>query len=265
MGAKEPSDFPGGIKFLEFIVDLQAKVSAETLATVPKMGKKLPNAIEAMGSVLAYLDGLAACLWGCSAGDHKAEYLVGRAVSISYGAILLTSSGQYDEALALIRVVGEITNLMALFTAEPQSFGEWKSMSEKDRRKAFAPFRVRKRVAATQTPLIVEDERYGLLSGLIHAGPDGKPQAHGDTNRPRTVPRLQDTGLFKCTNELARCIALLPVFATQLIKCPDEIRGKIRKHARELAKNVGSIDVTVTGLPWLKTKASPESSSAPSS
>jgi hypothetical protein len=249
---EETDDFPGGIKFLEFIVGLQAKVASETFEAAPRMGKKLPKAIEAMGSVLAYLDGLATCLWGCSNGDHKVEYLVGRAVSISYSAILLTFSGQYDEALALIRVVGEITNLMALFTAEPASFEDWKTMSEKDRRKAFAPYKVRERVAATQIPLVVEDERYGLLSSQIHVSPEGKPQSHSDDNRPRTVPRLQDTGLFKFVNELARCVALLPVFATQLIKCPNDIRGKIRKHARELAKNVGSVDITMKGSPWIQ-------------
>jgi hypothetical protein len=51
---EETDDFPGGIKFLEFIVGLPAKVASETFEVAPKMGKKLPKAIEAMGSVLAY-------------------------------------------------------------------------------------------------------------------------------------------------------------------------------------------------------------------
>jgi uncharacterized caspase-like protein len=98
-------DLPKGMDFLQLMRSLEHRSTEDTWKALPTLGKKLPVAVKAMGTVLSYLDRIASCFWGCSHDDHRLQYLVGRVTTLTHSALLLTASGHYDEALSLERVL----------------------------------------------------------------------------------------------------------------------------------------------------------------
>ena len=246
-------DLPKGTDFLQLMRALEHRSIKNTWKALPTLGKKLPVAVKAMGTVLSYLDRIASCFWGCSHDDHRLQYLVGRVTTLTHSTLLLTASGHYDEALALIRILGEVTNLLSLFAADKAELEKWKTLNEKQRWDYFRPYKVRDQLDKLKAPFVVDRERYSMLSSIsVHAGPDFMPNAQNDQGRAVLAPRFEIVGLMICVNELARCIALISVFATSLIDTPPIIKKRTRTAGRTLAKSVGSIDVVMKGRPWLK-------------
>jgi hypothetical protein len=191
VGAKVPQipdDFTG-ILFLNRITDAEdtcAKITAERL---PHLGQRLPLCYEAMGMTLALLDCAAACWWGCSQGDHRLEYLIGRAANSAYAAISTAKRGYYDQSLSGARTLGEIANLLALFAADSSRLDQWKRLEERKRRREFSAGQVREALKQLGSPIPVDQTRYGMLSGYsIHADPNSLPQAHNQAGRAITLP-----------------------------------------------------------------------------
>jgi hypothetical protein len=58
-------------------------------------------------------------------------------------ALRLARSGYYQPCLSIIRDIMETTLLIDLFGREPNTIGEWTSVSEKERDRKFSPFKVR--------------------------------------------------------------------------------------------------------------------------
>ena len=63
-----------------------------------------------LGTALAGLYTSATCHRGCRGGDHVIEALGARIYNLATGAYTLISVGLYDEALSLVRSIGEIGN-----------------------------------------------------------------------------------------------------------------------------------------------------------
>jgi hypothetical protein len=253
MATIREKDLPKGMDFLRLMRKLEHLSAEDTWKTLPTLGKKLPAAVEAMGTVLSYLDRIASCFYCCSHDDHRLQYLVGRVTTLTHSALLLTASGHYDEALALIRVLGEATNLLSLFDVDKTELEKWKTLCGNQHWDHFRPYKVRRRLNALNAPCVVDQERYSMLSSLsVHAGPDSMPNAQNDEGRARLAPRFEDTGLMICVNELARCIALISVSATSLIETPLVVKKRTRMAGGKLARNVGGVDVMMKGRPWLR-------------
>jgi hypothetical protein len=241
------------LRFLELIRTLEKQSVTATWNGLPQLGAKLPTAVEELGTVLSYLDRIASCYWGCSDDDHRLQYLIGRTTTLTHSALLLASSGHYDEALVLIRVLGETTNLLGLFVADESALKNWKELNGKRRWQNFRPAKVRQRLKELEYPVVMDADRYGALSSMsVHAGPDFMPNAQNDEGRATLAPKFEVAGLMICVNELARCMALLSVFATALVDCPRTVKKQTRAAGAKLAKNVGGIDVMLKGRPWLR-------------
>jgi hypothetical protein len=252
MGRLRERDLPKGIKFLELMRGLEQRSITATWNEIHQLGTKLPKAVEELGTVLSYLDRIASCFWGCSHDDHRLQYLVGRTTTLTHSSLLLASAGHYDEALALIRILGEATNLLGLFVADRMALETWKQENDKQRWEHFRPARVRRRLEELDCPVVMDADRYGTLSSMsVHAGPDFMPNAQNDQGRAVLAPRFEVAGLMMCVNELARCVALISVFATALIDCPENIKKQTRAAGAKLARNVGGVDVMLKGRPWL--------------
>lgn len=246
-------DVPKGTDFLELMRALERRSVEDTWTALPTLGKKLPAAVTSMGTVLSYLDRIASCFWGCSHDDHRVQYLVGRVTTLTHSALLLTASGHYDEALSLVRILGEVTNLLSLFSADKAELEKWKSLDEKKRWDEFRPYKVRDRLDKLNAPYVMDRDRYSMLSSIsVHAGPEFTPNSQNDQGRAVLAPRFEIVGLMICVNELARCIALISVSATSLIDVPHATKKSTLAAARTLAKNVGGIDAMVRRRPWLK-------------
>jgi hypothetical protein len=141
---------------------------------------------EFIGVCMTVLYQAATCHRQCHGGGHLLESLCGRAYNLSAAAIHLAKIGYYDEALNLVRGIGEIANLVALSATEPSAIKEWLAADDKTRRNKFSPARVRERLSkALVAPMIADQDWYShLCEKYTHVTPDTKPNFHND-ERPR--------------------------------------------------------------------------------
>ena len=95
MGPSKIEDLTG-TSFLDHIENSEAECSLTTKGNLPDLGEKAPRCYEVLGMTLALIDCAASCYWGCAGGDHRLEFLAGKAANSSYAAINLASRGYYD-------------------------------------------------------------------------------------------------------------------------------------------------------------------------
>jgi hypothetical protein len=202
---------------------------------------------------LALLDCAASCYWGCTGGDHRLEFLIGRATNSAYAALSLATKGYYDQALSAARALGEIANLLALFAGDQAKIKEWKGADEATRKRNFSAVKVRLAIEALAAPLPINQDRYARLSIFsIHATPDSMPQAHGPHGQAITFPVYQAAGFLLALNEIAIPVAFIALYTSMLLMMADETRKVFRDIARLLTESVGGVAVTVQGRPWFK-------------
>lgn len=245
------SEAPDADGYIQLVRSFQEKCATLSWHRVSHLGQKAPVLVEALDILLSYLERAATCYGGCLGGDHRIEFLVGRVVSSCQAALLMMSSGYYDEALSVIRSLGEIANLMAMFVAAESEFERWKTLDEKTRRRDYSPVKVRLWLEQHGRVLVIAEKRYAILSSYsVHASPDSLPQAHGQHGNAIVGPIYQEAGFLLCLNELARPMAFIGVFSAKLIGVTDEIRNAANGISRMLAENIGGISADVQGRPW---------------
>jgi hypothetical protein len=217
---------------------------AKTLRRLPHLGEKAPRCHEMTARVLALLDALCSCAWGCPGGDHLLERLVGRSVNHARAALRLALIGSYDEALVLARGVGEIANLLSLFEAQSGSFVRWKSLDERARRREFSPVRVRTELERIGTPMRIPTETYAELSGRnVHVGPQTLPQSYDILGRPKGGGYYQEAGFIVCQNELAQSLAFVIYSAAKLSRLDQLLKTRILVAGRDLVLHTGRLGV----------------------
>lgn len=222
-----------------------------SLRVLPRLGEKAPKCYELMGQALALLDAYASCFWKCSGGDHVLERLVGRSNNQARATLRLMLMGSYDEALVLIRGVGETANLLSLFEAQPDALDRWKSVDERTRRQEFAPVAVRRRLKELGTPIQVTSDTYGELSHRnVHANPSTSPQAYDSRGRSKGSGYFQEAGLMVCENELATALTFLIYAASQLSGLSPQTMHRMLVAGRELIGSVGGLELTNMSEMW---------------
>jgi len=118
-----------GRKMLRAIGKYEDRCEEATKKYIPRMGKKAPLCYEYLGQLLAYADLIGSCAYGCpgkSEDAHAVWNLVARTSSFGRAALRLTKMGFYDETLIIVRNMGEICNLLSLFSLAPETIDEWK-------------------------------------------------------------------------------------------------------------------------------------------
>jgi hypothetical protein len=202
---------------------------------------------------LALLDCASACHWGAR-GDHRLEYLIGRATNSAYAAISLAARGYYDQALSSARTLGELANLVCLFAVDRKKVSEWKEADEGTRRKKFKAVNVRLALEANCFPEIpIGKERYQRLSVYsIHAIPDQMPQAHGPTGKAIGFPVFQAAGFIMSLNEIALPIAFIALCTGKLLNLPTQVEKTLQEITHVLSEAVGGVAIDVQGRPWFK-------------
>lgn len=92
--------------------------------------------------------------------------------------------GFYDEALTLIRAIGEVSNLIGLSVVDKNAFSEWLSSDKKARLKKFGPANVRKILKQKGEVLMYADKDWysNLCEKYVHVSPDTKPNMHNDSS-----------------------------------------------------------------------------------
>lgn len=240
---------PEGLDFLQLVWQQEDDCESETDKALPKMGEKAPQCIRELGTVLSLLDRLASCFWGCSKGDHVIEYLAGRACSFARAALRLTRLGFYDEALVLVRSVGEISNLLVLFCQEDVLLQKWKLSNHDQRRKEFDPVKVRIAIEKMGKPIPMSRDKYArLCEKVAHVTPETKPQNYNVHGRPVAEGYFQEAGVLVAINEVSEFVAWVTLCAAKLLFGVSERRQTIREAGIRLLVSVGRADVlTIEG------------------
>jgi hypothetical protein len=195
---------------------------------------------EHLGAVISYLDQASSCRWGCQGGDHASEQLIGRCANYSMGALRLARSGFYDEAITLIRSVGENTNLAVLFSLHEEELKEWRQASHKVRRKLFSPAAIRKKLEDRGCPIPIDANRYGQLSEkAIHVTPGIGPQMYNVDRLTGCSGTFQELGLHFCLAELAYPLGILALAAVRLCGLESNEHGiDLTNAGRSLSESV---------------------------
>ncbi|MGZ8139777.1 hypothetical protein [Bordetella bronchiseptica] len=242
---------PEGLDFLELVSSLEHKCRETTASQYGNLGRKAPECLSSMGTILSLLDRVASCWWGCNGGSHQLEYLVGRSASSAMAVLQVAQAGYYDEALNQVRSLGEIANLFALFAADPTSLRAWAASSKKERLSQFGPAAVRKSLERLQAPMPISAERYSVLCELVtHPTPSTKPQSYNPLHMPSVGHNFQPAGYLVVLNELALPLSFIAVFILSLVTLPSDVRFRIRTASRALAESIGGANL-VNGVPTL--------------
>lgn len=242
---------PQGVDFLNLVWEQEEECFNYTRQKLPEMGEKVPECLSNLGTVLSLLDQLASCLWGCSEGDHLIEYLAGRASSSTRASVRLLYAGFYDEALMLTRGIGEIANLLFLFSADTESMNLWRRSDKGDRQRHFTPFRIRVRLEELGVPPIIDKERYSRLSEIgTHVTPETKPQCHNPIGQPTLGGVFQEGGVVVALNEVCSSISLVALPLTMLLDLDRENEKDLIDASERLLINIGAVDVLSVQKVW---------------
>ena len=239
------ADVPEGHRFLQLIWSHEDECQSQTDSQIPELGKKAPECLKQIGTVLSLMDRMASCWWVCREGDHRIEYLCGRAASSARAVLRLIRLGFYDEALVLSRGLGEIANLMQLFCCDADALDEWKNSSPTEIRRDFSPVKVRLRIETVSASPAITEDRYRLLSErAAHVHPGTTPQSHNILGIPVAGAQLQVEGILVCLNELALPLCIIATFGAKLLALEKETANYIFSSARILAEQLGGATIT---------------------
>ncbi len=138
---------------------------------------------------------LSCCHWGCHGKEHVFEHLAGRTVTSASVALRSLFHGYYDEALALIRYIGEVANLLNLFLCDTDRIREWLDADERARRRTFSPSRIRGMLRKNDAPVPFDDDHYDFLCRTaVHPVPHQAPNAYSEHGRPVLGAVFQERG-----------------------------------------------------------------------
>lgn len=236
-------EIPVGLDFLTLLRRQEQECQATVDEWLPHAGEKAPRTIRALGTALSYLDRIASCWWGCEGGGHPRERVVGRAVSNARAALLLLRSGYYDEALGMVRQIGEVANLLLLFIGDDGAFRQWLDLDDQGRRRSFSAVQVRERLEEAGLGMAMDQDLYRKLSGMsVHASPHTMPQGHNVFSIPTMGAVFQDEGTLVSLNHLASLVAFVLVCASAILDDRDD-RETVLQAAQDLVGSIGAASV----------------------
>jgi hypothetical protein len=238
-------EFPVARDFLGLLQELADASSKNTDKFCAEAGECLPQTVDAVGTVLSILYRLACCYYGCPGGDHQIEWLAGKFVNQAVSAHRLVRAAQYDEALMLIRGMGEIANLLWLFQEDRAELVAWKAADKKTRLNQFGPGAVRRRLEKlSDLGSPIDSERYAALCEIAtHPTPSLAPGHYSGTGRPVLGLILQEVGVFVCVNELAYVVAMTAIPIAVLLESSSDIKAQIKSLSIHLLESIGSFTV----------------------
>lgn len=237
-----------GAKTLRALGKRENKCENRTEKLLPKMGKKAPLCYEYVGQLLVYAELIGTCHYGCpgkSEEAHAVWYLAARASSFGRAALRLARMGFYDDALIVVRSLGEITNLFSLFSLVPESVDEWKNSDRQYRLDKLSPSKIRKRIESLGKGPSITAEKYAALCELsTHPVPNLRLQKFNHAGRSLTGGVIfQEAGFLVILNELASALLILVLLAGKVCGVPKEKFAEIKEACASCARSLGSLDV----------------------
>jgi hypothetical protein len=180
-----------------------------------------PESRKRIGIYLDILYRLSTCADGCRGGDHRLEYLCGRAFNLAAGAYELIRIGLYDEALNLLRSLGELVNLLALSVSNGAAFADWAKSDYRERMARFGPAKVRKQIEDAGGALVMDADTYSHLCEIgTHVTPQTAPNLHSGGQNPNVGGVFQEKGQQQATELLEYLLYFASTAFTAMLKDP---------------------------------------------
>ena len=191
------------------------------------------TALALLGTSLSVLYQASTCHRKCFGGPHVLEGLCGRAYNLACGSYLLICRGFYDEALNLVRSIGEIANLISLSVVDKEALRKWLQSDVKTRIREFGPAKVRKLLARHEPFLTCADQNWytRFCENYTHVHPGTKPNVHNPDGKAYVGGIVQHDGIKLAIDELTNVITHLAMFVSKYTQMDDlfsEIRALIR-------------------------------------
>lgn len=187
--------------------------------------------LQIIGTSMSALYQAATCHRKCYGGGHVLEGLAGRTYNLAGSAYHLITRGYYDEALNLIRGIGEICNLISLSVVDKNALREWLSLDQKKRRNKFSPAEVRRILKKKgMLPIYADDDWYSnLCEEYTHVHPGTRPNMHNDVAVPTVGSLYQASGLEKSIGELATGLGFTAMLICKYFEF-DDLFDEITRH-----------------------------------
>jgi hypothetical protein len=176
-----------------------------------------------LGTSLSALYQAATCHRKCYGGPHILEALSGRAYNLACAAYRLAVQGFYDEAMNLVRSIGEISNLIALSVVDKEALCQWLSADPDTRKKKFSPVKVREMLAQSGGfPIHADRDWYtNLCEKYTHVHPGTRPNLHNAAGQAYVGGQFQADGLKTVLDELASVLCMTAMLVCQYVKLDD--------------------------------------------
>ena len=221
------------------------------------MGAKAPKCWEHLCTVLMFADAVGSCYWGCKGGHHKGhvvQYTTARVSGFGRAALRLAKLGFYDEALMLVRSLGEIANLFMLFALDRVAQRTWLNSDRNTRLSSFSPARVRQAIQRHGSVPAMPDKEYSMLCEIsTHPVPELIPQAFNPARRATVAGHFQLAGFVLVLNHTAVLTSLIVALAARFCDVPMLQRKRIKRACLLCVRSSGAI--WIEDLPGLWTKA----------
>ncbi|WP_156954296.1 hypothetical protein [Paraburkholderia acidipaludis] len=219
---------PNGSRHIEALRKLRNVTES---ATIRKFSEHEPE-LSLIGTSLSALYDAGTCRRQCHGGGHILESICGRAYNLSAAALDLMVSGYYDEALNLIRSMGELSNLLIMSIFDKAALAAWLSSDTKTRIQKFSPAAIRRILEASpegKRLMYADKDWYShFCEAYTHVTPDTVPNHHGEQAIVGGV--FQEKGFLMVLEELTHIVTSIGLVICRYFKFDDlldELRSMI--------------------------------------
>ena len=188
--------------------------------------------LRCLGTAMCAIYEAATCNRKCLGGDHVLEGIAARTYNLACSAYSLISIGFYDEALNLIRSIGEISNLLVLSATDKALWNEWKSSDKNTRIRKFTPAKVRKMLGEETPPLMDADWYSDLCESYTHLTPGADVNMHNEDQRRIAGGLIQEQGFEKALGQLEFLVSIVSLYFCKNFDL-DDLFNEITKWAGE--------------------------------
>ena len=195
------NDVPTGLAHIDMNIRLgehMREQSAEHLV-------KYEHELKVLGTALSIIYQFATCHRKCFGGPHTIEAIAARVYNLAWSSYILICRGFYDEALNLVRSIGEIANLLGLFYAIPATAADWSKANKSARRRKFSPAKVRQILEKENSALVYASKDWysDFCEMYVHVHPHTKPNSYNEFQQGIVgAAYVQEDGLNKSIDEL---------------------------------------------------------------
>jgi hypothetical protein len=172
-----------------------------------------------LGACFNSLYQAATCHRKCWGGNHVLESLAARSYNLGCASYTLICTGLYDEALNLVRGLGEMSNLIMLGVMEPGKIQEWVNADKATRLREFSPAKVRRLLG---DKVVMDATWYGnLCESFTHVTPQTKPNHHTEGLNGHCGGMFQEQGLESSLEQLLNTLGPISMMICKYFKYDD--------------------------------------------